>query len=507
MSLQVFIPADTTAIALGADEVAAALSTLAPGIEIVRTGSRGAYWLEPLIEIEQDGQRCGFANITTSNLPELFNADGSYDREHATSIGAVDALPWFRDQQRITFCRAGVIAPTALDDYVAHGGFRGLRRALSMSAAEIVDEILQSGLRGRGGAAFPAGIKWRTVLEAQDSCKYVVCNADEGDSGTFADRLLMESDPLQLVEGMIIAGIATGATQGYIYVRSEYPLAFRRMCEAVAAARAAGYLGENVCERGQQFEVDVRLAAGSYVCGEETALLESLEGKRGMVRAKPPLPAHRGLFNKPTLIHNVLSLAAATSVLADGAEAYQSLGCGRSLGTTALQLAGNVRRGGLVELAFGVKLQDVLEQWAGGTASGKPIAAVQIGGPLGAYLSPAQFETALDYESLAAAGGMLGHGGIVIFDETVDLLAQARFAMEFCAAESCGKCTPCRIGAVRGVEVIDRIRSDENRADNIHLLNELCETMTHGSLCAMGGLTPLPVQSALRLAGHLDNRS
>jgi len=506
MSARIYVPADTTALALGADETAAAIAREAAirgiDIELIRTGSRGAAWLEPLVEINSGSARLGFANVDESMVAELFEAGFPGRCSHRSSINQVDALPWFANQHRLTFARAGLIAPTDIEQYKAHGGYTGLSNALAMNAKEIVDAILESGLRGRGGAAFPAGIKWRTVMETSADQKYVVCNADEGDSGTFADRLLMESDPLQLIEGMTIAGIATGATRGFVYVRSEYPLAFKRMNAAVAAARAAGYLGDSICGSDYAFDLEIRLAAGSYVCGEETALLDSLEGKRGMVRAKPPLPAHKGLFGKPTLIHNVLSLAAATSVLANGAAAYKALGSGRSLGTAAIQLAGNIRRGGLVEIAFGASIREVIDGFGAGSASGRPLSAVQIGGPLGAYLPPDSWDTPLDYEALAAAGGMLGHGGIVAFDDTVDMLKQARFAMEFCAVESCGKCTPCRIGSVRGVEVIDRIADDQNKQDNLRLLGDLCETMTHGSLCAMGGLTPLPVRSAMALAGN-----
>lgn len=511
MSIRIYVPADTTAIALGADDTAAAIGREAAirgiDVELVRTGSRGAFWLEPLVEIADGNNRLGFAALRDSEVAELFEAGFPGRCSHRTAIGRIAEHPWFSGQHRLTFARAGLIDPASLEDYLANGGYRGLERAIALGGEATVAEILSSGLRGRGGAAFPAGIKWRTVRDTQSSTKFVVCNADEGDSGTFADRLLMESDPFQLIEGMTIAGIATGATRGYIYVRSEYPLAFKRLRRAVDTARDAGRLGADVCGSGQSFDLEVRLAAGSYVCGEETALLDSLEGKRGMVRAKPPLPAHRGLFGQPTLIHNVLSLAAATSILADGASAYQALGTGRSLGTTAIQLAGNISRGGLVELAFGATIRDLVEGFGNGSATGRPLSAVQIGGPLGAYIPPEQWDTALDYEALAAIGGMLGHGGIVAFDDSVDMLAMARFAMEFCAVESCGKCTPCRIGAVRGVEVIDRITAGDNVATHIRLLDELCETMTHGSLCAMGGLTPLPVRSAMALSGHpIDER-
>jgi formate dehydrogenase iron-sulfur subunit len=384
-----------------------------------------------------------------------------------------------------------------LDDYIAHGGFRGLLAALNLSATEVVDEVKLSGLRGRGGAAFPAGIKWRTALETPAPRKYIVANADEGDSGTFADRLLIEADPFALIEGMTIAGLAVGASKGFVYLRCEYPDAHRVLREAIRIGYAAGVLGKRVCGGAFDFDLEVRLAAGAYICGEETSLLESLEGKRGQVRFKPPMPAQRGLFGMPTVVNNVLTLAAVPDILAGGAERYHDLGVARSRGTIALQLAGNIARGGLVEVPFGCTLRDVVEGFGGGTASGRAIRAVQVGGPLGAYLPDSLLDTPIDYEALAAVGGMLGHGGIVVFDDSVDMAAQARFAMEFCAIESCGKCTPCRIGSRRGVEVLDAIAAGRERAGNEKLLRELCDTLLNGSLCALGGMAPFPVLSAL----------
>ena len=412
-------------------------------------------------------------------------------------MGKVEDLDWMRRQQRLTFARCGVIDPLSLSDYCAHGGFAGLQRALSMTPSDVVEEIIASGLRGRGGAGFPTGIKWRTVAAAQADRKYVVCNADEGDSGTFADRMLMEGDPFTLIEGMIIAGLATGARKGFIYIRSEYPHAFRTMQRAIEIARAGGWLGADVAGSGQAFELEARLGAGAYICGEETSLLESLEGRRGQVRAKPPLPAIQGLFGKPTVINNVLSLASAPWIMSHGAKAYADFGMGRSRGTQPFQIAGNVKRGGLVELAFGVTIRELVEDFGGGTASGRKLRAVQVGGPLGAYFPDALLDTPLDYEAMLAAKGMLGHGGLVVFDDSVDLAKQARFALQFCAIESCGKCTPCRIGSTRGVEVIDKIVAGAAREQNVALLRDLCETMSDGSLCALGGLTPMPVLSAL----------
>ncbi len=498
---RVFVPGDATACALGADAVAAAIAEQAQArglaIELVRNGSRGLFWLEPLVEVETAAGRVAYGPVTPAAVPSLFDGGFLAGGQHPLAHGPTEQIPYLRDQTRVNFARAGVIDPLSLEDYQRHDGFAGLARALAMTGQQAVDVVKASGLRGRGGAAFPAGIKWQTVLDAPAAQKYIVCNADEGDSGTFADRLLMEADPLQLVEGMTIAGLAVGATQGYIYVRSEYPRAFAVLRAAIALAREAGFLGPDVCGSGRAFELEARLGAGAYICGEETALLESLEGRRGLVRAKPPLPALQGLFGKPTVINNVLTLASVAAILARGADWYAGLGCGRSLGTLPMQLAGNVKRGGLVELPFGHTLRELIEDFGGGTASGRPLRAVQVGGPLGAYLSADELDIALDYEAFAARRAMLGHGGVVVFDDRVDMAEQARFAMEFCVAESCGKCTPCRIGSTRGVEVIDRIRAGTHREQNLILLRELCDTMEFGSLCAMGGLTPMPVRSAL----------
>ena len=500
--IRIYLPQDMAALALGAERVLRALLAEAErrgvALDVVRTGTRGAVWLEPLLEVETPEGRIGYGPVRAGDVAGLFDADVLNGGAHRLRIGRPEEYPWFAGQTRLTFARCGIIDPVSVADYRAHGGYVGLARAVSLGGAGVVDEVKRSGLRGRGGAGFPTGIKWNTVLGAPSDRKYVVCNADEGDSGTFADRMLMEGDPFCLIEGMTIGGLAVGATQGYVYIRSEYPQAIRTMRAAIEAGRRAGVLGDDVLGSGLHFDMDVRVGAGAYICGEETSLLESLEGKRGMVRAKPPLPAIEGLFGKPTIVNNVLSLASVPWILAHGAAAYAAFGTGRSLGTLAVQLAGNVARGGLIELPFGVPLRSIFTEWGGGTASGRPFRAVQVGGPLGAYFPEALLDTKLGYEEFATAGGLLGHGGVVVFDDTVDLAAQARFAFEFCAAESCGKCTPCRIGAVRGMEVVDRIVAGIEPAKNFAVLDDLCEVMTDASLCAMGGLTPIPVTSALR---------
>lgn len=506
----VYVPRDSAALSMGADEVVDALVREAAGagrqLRIVRNGSRGMLWLEPLIEVARaDGVRVGYGPVAADDVSALV-AGGMLDGatvagEHeAQCLGPVDELPWMKAQTRLTFERCGITDPLSLDDYEAHGGLEGLRKALALDPAAIVEEVVASGLRGRGGAGFPAGIKWRTVHGAKAEQKYVACNADEGDSGTFSDRMCMEGDPYLLLEGMVIAGLAVGATEGYVYLRSEYPDALQVLTTAIERARAAGWLGADVLGSGRAFDVFIRLGAGSYVCGEETAMLESLEGKRGIVRAKPPLPALEGLWGKPTVVNNVMTLAAVPWILAHGGAAYAAHGTERSKGTLPFQLAGNVQHGGMLEVPFGTTIRELLYDFGGGSASGRPIRAVQVGGPLGAYLPESKFDTVADYESLAAAGGLLGHGGLVVFDDTVDMARMARYAMEFCAIESCGKCTPCRIGSTRGVEVVDRIvaaETDDERRRQTALLHDLCDTMTSASLCAMGGLTPLPVRSAL----------
>jgi formate dehydrogenase iron-sulfur subunit len=503
---RIYVPRDAAALSVGADETAQAIMRAASArnldIELVRNGSRGMLWLEPLVEVETPAGRVAYGPVMPGDVPHLFEAgwpggDAQDARVRSLRHGLTEEIPFFKRQQRLTFARCGLIDPLNLDEYRANGGYRGLEKALGMAPKDIVDAVLESGLRGRGGAAFPAGIKWRTVLETAADQKYVACNADEGDSGTYSDRMILEGDPFALIEGMTIAGLATRATRGFVYLRCEYPDAHRVLEDAISIAYAHGFLGHDIMGRGASFDLEVRLGAGAYICGEETSMLDSLEGKRGQVRFKPPLPAISGLFGKPTLINNLITLASVPIILDRGATYYRDFGMGRSRGTLPIQLTGNVKRGGLIELAFGVTLRELLYDYGEGSLTGRPIRAVQVGGPLGAYMPESQFDTPLDYEAFAAIGAMLGHGGIVVFDDTVDMAAQARYAMEFCAIESCGKCTPCRIGSTRGVEVIDRLVAGRNAPLQEAVLRDLCETMTHGSLCALGGLTPAPVLSAL----------
>jgi formate dehydrogenase iron-sulfur subunit len=501
MTVTVYVPRDAAAIALGADEVAAAIERVASengqDVHIIRNGTRGMVWLEPMVEVATETGRIAYGPVSASDVASLFNAGFLSGGDHALSLGLTEEIPFFARQTRLTFARCGLTDPLSLAEYEANGGLAGLKKAVAMAAHDIVKTVTDSGLRGRGGAGFPTGIKWNTVLGAPGNEKYVVCNADEGDSGTFADRMIMEGDPFVLIEGMAIAGLATGAKEGFVYLRSEYPHAIAAMNQAIEIAREAGILGADVLGSGKAFDMEVRVGAGAYVCGEETSLLNSLEGKRGIVRAKPPLPALEGLFGKPTVVNNVISLASVPVIFDKGAEFYRDFGMGRSRGTIPLQIAGNVKHGGLFETAFGLTLGEIVDEIGGGTASGKPVRAVQVGGPLGAYFPASLFDTPFDYEAFAAKDGLIGHAGIVVFDDTVDMLKQARFAFEFCAIESCGKCTPCRIGAVRGVETLDKLAAGASPEDQKALVSDLCNTMKLGSLCALGGFTPYPVMSAM----------
>ena len=501
---RLFVSGDAAGRSVGADATAAAFRAACDArglrVSMVRPGSRGLCWLEPWVELEHDRRRYAFGPVQAGDVAGLLDAgllEGRLLRagSHALALGAIDELPWMQRQTRLTFARVGVIDPLSLDHYRAHDGGLGLEHALTMTPTAIVEAVTASGLRGRGGAAFPTGVKWQTVLAQPSGPKYIACNADEGDSGTFADRMLMEGDPFSLIEGMVIAGLAVGATQGYIYLRIEYPHARATLDAAIATAYAGGLLG--ALPGGRRFDLEVRLGAGAYICGEETSMLESLEGKRGEVRSRPPLPAVSGLFGQPTVVNNVLSLATVPGILAHGAEAYQALGTGRSRGTLAVQLGGNVRRGGLFEVPFGMPLRALIEDIGGGTASGRPVRAVQVGGPLGAFLPIAQLDTPLDYEAFTAIGALLGHGGVVVFDDTVDMAAMAARALRFCADESCGKCTPCRIGSTRGAEALARLRAGEAPEHQLALVEELCHTLQYGSLCGLGGLTPYPVRSAI----------
>ena len=501
MTYKIYIPRDSSAISLGANDVFNEILKESKernlDVSIIRNGSRGIFWLEPMIEVETPKGRVAYGPISLLDVAGLFDQEFYLGKKHSLFLGLTEEISWLKNQERLTYARVGITDPVDIDDYEKHDGFRGLKKSISLSQEEIVKEVTESGLRGRGGAAFPTGIKWKTVMDTPSTKKYIVCNADEGDSGTFSDRMIMENDPFVLIEGMIIAAMAVGADQGYIYLRSEYPNAQLILNEAIEIANQKGYLGSNILGSKFSFTLEVTRAAGAYICGEETSLLESLEGKRGLVRYKPPLPAIEGLYGKPTVVNNVISLATIPIIMDKGAKYYADFGMGRSKGTLPIQLAGNLKQTGLIEKAFGITLRELLYDFGGGSASGRPIKAVQVGGPLGAFLPESQFDTPLDYEKFTEIKAVVGHGGIVAFDDTADMSKLARYSFEFCALESCGKCTPCRIGSTRGMEVIDKIRQGVDQDKNVETLRDLSETMVHGSLCAMGGMTPFPVMSAL----------
>jgi formate dehydrogenase iron-sulfur subunit len=501
VSVRIFIPRDSAALAVGAERVVKAFQAEIAArnldVQIVRNGSRGMHWLEVLVEVETPSGRVAYGPVAAKDVSGLLDAGLLEGQDHALCHGLTEEISWLKNQTRLTFSRCGITDPLSLDDYKSLGGLKGLERALAMTGADVVKEVTDSGLRGRGGAGFPTGIKWKTVHDAAGPQKYIVCNADEGDSATFADRMIMEGDPFVLIEGMAISGIAVGANKGYVYLRSEYPNAILIMNDAVEVARHAGVLGSSVLGSGKAFDMEIRSGAGAYVCGEETSLLNSLEGKRGVVRAKPPLPALEGFLGKPTVVNNVISLASVPVIMEKGAQHYKDFGMGRSRGTIPIQIAGNVKHSGLYEVAFGLTLGEIVNGIGGGTRTGRPVKAVQVGGPLGAYFPVSLFDTPFDYEAFAAKDGLIGHAGITVFDDTADMLAQARFAFEFCAVESCGKCTPCRIGSVRGVETIDKISQGIEPEKNLALVADLSNTMKFGSLCALGGFTPYPVMSAI----------
>ena len=488
------ISQDSFALALGANAVAEAFSSA--GLSVERVGGRGLGWAEPLVEIEHPKEGLvGFGPVRPSVASELAervaNAVDETPSQWPNCLGPVAQHPFLANQHRLVFDRAGSAPISQLSSFTA------VPEALSRDPLELIADIETSGLRGRGGAGFPAHIKWRTVRQTNAERKYLVCNADEGDSGTFADRLLMEADPFKLIEGMLIAGYATGATKGYIYLRSEYPIAKQVFSDALKSAYRKNYLGKAVLGTDFEFDLELFIGAGAYICGEETSLLESLEGRRGEIRVKPPVPAIAGLFQMPTLVHNVISFAAVPGILEIGAEAYRDLGIAPSCGTMCFQLAGNVSRGGLIEVPFGLTLREIIEDYGDGTFSGRPLRTVQIGGPLGAYLSRDELDLPLTYESMAAIGAGIGHGGIVVFDDSVDLAEQARFAFEFCELESCGKCTPCRLGSVRGKETMEQLMAGKGSSRSLELIEDLCEVMDRASLCQMGGMTPIPVRSAI----------
>ncbi len=480
---RLYLSNDTSSRAAGAERLAEHLRTRAD-VQLIHTSSRGAFFLEPMIERDSPTGRVAWCHVALDDLPNIIMGTGGMP---------VDAIPYLAKQTRATFANFGITEPLALDEYQSRGGFKGLEAALAMAPEAIIQELKISRLRGRGGAAFPVWNKWQVAHQTDANEKYVVVNADEGDAGTYCDRMVMEGDPFRLIEGMLICAHAIGATKGFIYCRQEYPAAAWSIRTAIRKADEAELLEVN----GRTFSIELVMGAGSYVCGEETALLESLEGRRGVVRAKPPYPAVAGLYGRPTIVSNVLTFATVPNILAKGGAWHASLGTERSRGTIALQLGGRLKQAGLVEIPFGMTLRHVLDQFGGGMAPGSRFKAVQVGGPLGSLFPESQLDIPICYDAFAEAGAILGHGGIVVYDQETDMVDLARHFMAFTADESCGKCTPCRIGSVRGREILERIQAGGGTVESLDLLKDLGETMKATSLCALGGRAPYPVLTAI----------
>ena len=481
--IRLYLSNDTSSIAAGAQRLAEAWQSR-PDIELVRTSSRGAFFLEPMVERDSPEGRVAWCHVTLDDLPKILAGTGAIP---------VAALPFLSKQTRHTFATFGVTEPLSPEAYQAHGGCAGLCAARQLSPSAIIEEIKMSRLRGRGGAAFPVWKKWDVAATTPADRKYVVANADEGDAGTYCDRMVMDGDPFRLIEGMLICARAIGAEAGYIYCRQEYPAATASLHAAILAADAAGWLESD----GRRFSIEVVSGAGSYVCGEETALLESLEGRRGVVRARPPHTAQSGLYGRPTIVSNVLTFATIPNILARGGAWHASLGTEGSRGTIALQLGGRVKQPGLIEVPFGRTLREVLDQFGQGMADGARLKAVQVGGPLGSLFTDAQLDIPICFDAFANADAILGHGGIVVFDDETDMLELSRHLMAFVADESCGKCVPCRIGSLRAREILEAIQRGQATAAELALLTELGDTMKATSLCGLGSRAPYPVLSAL----------
>jgi formate dehydrogenase iron-sulfur subunit len=486
MTSRIYISEDTSARSVGAERLVQVWAK-EPRIEIVRTSSRGAFYLEPLVEADGERGRLGWPHPTVCDLPQILCGKGGT---------LINDIAFLAKQTRATFANFGVTRPLSLEDYQIYGGFKGLNVAERLTPQEIVDEIKVSQLRGRGGAAFPVWRKWQAAKDTASDAKYIVVNADEGDAGTYCDRMIMEGEPFRLLEGILIAARAIGASKGYIYCRYEYPAAVRALRAAIEILTRANYFRQDALV---PFELEVFVGGGSYVCGEETALLQSLEGKRGMVQAKPPYPAVSGLYGKPTLVSNVLTFATIPTILARGGEWHASLGTEHSKGTIALQIGGRVKQAGLIEVPFGLTLEEVIEEFGGGMAPGARFKAVQVGGPLGSLFTKAGLKTRICYDAFTREGAILGHGGIVVFDQETDMVELTRHYMAFTADESCGKCTPCRVGSVRAREILDGIAQGRGRPGDLELLADLGDTMKQTSLCALGARAPYPVLTAIEL--------
>ncbi|MFX1606994.1 MAG: NADH-quinone oxidoreductase subunit NuoF [Promethearchaeota archaeon] len=480
-------------------------------VEIKKTGCHGFCQQGPIIAIEPEGtfyamvKESDVAKIVESHigkgepLEDLFYVEPNTGEK----IPKYDDIPFYSHQQRIILRNCGEIDPENIDDYLNRGGYDGFKRAITeMTPEEVIEEVLSSGLRGRGGAGFPTGLKWKLGREAPGDQKYVVCNADEGDPGAFMDRSLLEADPHSVLEGILIACYAISASDGYIYVRHEYPLAVKRFRKALADATERGFVGKNIMGTDFSAEIHVKEGAGAFVCGEETALLASIEGKRGMPRPRPPYPTESGLWGKPTVLNNTKSLASTSHILAKGAEWFASIGTEKSKGTAVFALTGKVENSGLVEVPMGATLRTIIYNVGGGIQNDAEFKAVQTGGPSGGCVPAEKIDLPVDYDSLTQAGTIMGSGGMIVMDETTCMVDVARYFLSFAQAESCGKCGPCRIGTLQMLEILDKIKAGEGEPGDIEELEELAITVRDGSLCGLGQTSPNPVLTTLRYFRH-----
>lgn len=462
--------------------------------EVKGVGCLGLCTAGPLMLVEPEGVM--YQNVTEADADEIVQHLGKKPVER---LVCPSDMSFFTKQYKIVLENSGIIAPEKIEDYIARDGYTALARVLEeMSPQEVIDEITRSGLRGRGGAGYPTGLKWSTVAKAGGSRKFVICNADEGDPGAFMDRSVLESDPHRVLEGMAIAAYAVGASQGYLYVRAEYPLAVKRLRTAIRQAERLGLLGNNICNTTFSFHVDIRLGAGAFVCGEETALIASIEGKRGQPRPRPPYPAEYGLWGYPTLINNVETFANVPPIIRNGGDWFASIGTEKSKGTKVFALAGRVKNTGLIEVPMGITLREIIFDIGGGIPDGHRFKAVQTGGPSGGCIPEQYLDMPVDYESLAKVGSIMGSGGMIVMDETSCMVDVAKFFMDFCVTESCGKCVPCRVGTAQMYHLLDKITSGTATLDDLALLEELCDMVKHTSLCGLGQTAPNPVLSTLQ---------
>ncbi|MEO0235908.1 MAG: NADH-quinone oxidoreductase subunit NuoF [candidate division WOR-3 bacterium] len=505
-------------IAAGAKETYVALEKVLKekGIDIPlkTTGCVGMCYREPLVDIITENAIMTYGNLTADKVEKLVEShilNNTPIQEWIVKVDKKDGVriieTWDTDgffsmQKKIVLENSGYIDPENIDEYISRDGYEALRKALKMKPEEIIDIITKSGLRGRGGAGFPTGLKWKFTREAPGDVKYIVCNADEGDPGAFMDRNVLEGDPHRVLEGMIIGAYAIGAKEGYIYCRAEYPLAIKRLKIALAQAREKGFLGENILGSGFSFDIKIKEGAGAFVCGEETALIASIEGKRGMPRPRPPFPAQKGLFGKPTNINNVETWANVPWIIRHGWEAFASIGTEKSKGTKVFALAGKISRGGNVEVPMGLSIRDIIVKIGGGTKTGKPIKAVQLGGPSGGCIPEEMLDLPVDYESINQTGAIMGSGGMVVMDSDTCMVDVAKFFLDFTVKESCGKCTFCRMGTKRMWEILDKITKGEGTLEDIEKLENLAYQVKAGSLCGLGQTAPNPVLTTLRYFKH-----